>query len=1057
MAQDINEKVDQMTELQTQTISVTPDPITDEGLTKATEFDPSNEFAIDPELQGAIAEDKVMESQVNLDEYESVFVEDAAIKVAGGKKEIIGEVIKKLDKAEKAKQTKQLKQRLDETQKELDEAVDAEVKQKKKPTDVFNLNMIADDKSLAAWIEAGSKANKLDQFKNVSYKKIAAKYNQPKFAVTDESGVVQHIAVSQKGADQYIARELKRAKEQNLNTPILKIQQQPAYSEKWINDFLDPQNINNRRTIADPYEVYKAFHLLTQVSNEAYRKGEELVQAIAKKTDTDAMRVEFQQLVTLEGVLAKKVKGMQVDIAQSLGVLSEARKASDVSVGRLTEEAIETWGGKKSIDKFAKTYLKQKDQAKRHRLAEQTTNPWWKRVARIIPTTYTNNLISGIPTHGRNILGFASLSNFTKLENLIAVGIGRGRSAITGSKDRMVLEEAIAEMITTKDAMIDAFSSFYNAARHNKLRDRASKLNISDMRGQDAFKYDVAYIGKPIEYLGTYTTLSGRLLSSEDEFMKALAFHRKIKGLSTRARVHERQRLIDAGVDPELASKQALELEKKLMTEPTEDMIEEGTQFSRYLTQTTELGPMMKMIERHANNPAFKLFGMFLRVTSNIIGSASERNPILAIATPRFRANWAAGGAKRDMAISRLVSGTGFMYGMHSLTLDGKITGAMPIRREDRQAMIAAGWQPYSFVFNTGDLSEAAIERFKKITNVSISKDKVYISYQGLEPLSLLVAQAATVAELSMLNPDDDQGFFETIMYSGMAAAEYVSEHPLLQGMGRLMNIFTYYDRDGNELYDMLSKGGQEYANYLVNSVPSPVGTPVTIDGEKKLVAPLQSSFWRNVEKMIDPTASEYRAPTEMEEAGYYANAFNNAQKALTEGWMKGIRRACASTPGCSSVLERKLDPITGAPIENGMGNMYDLWLPFKTKKGITPAAHNVIMKYGARVPDVDKDYGVIDGVRISQSQRNKLVRYATKDGLLSGTILSLGKSLKDLNIPNEEKKSIINKEISNFYNAAKQLLLAEDAELIRKIQSVKRLQTVKDDNAVDLNQFLGD
>ena len=1047
MAQDINNRMD---ELSLPTIPVTPEPLPESGVSDATEFDLNADKYADPGLATAVEDTQPLESVVDPDNYPSVFVEGAEVKVAG-LKDVVGEVIKKFDKTQRAQQTKELKQRLNEAEK----LKDAE-RLKKKPKDVFNPNNIADDESLANWIEANAKLEGLDKIDKISYKKIAAKYNQPKYQILNQDGVVEHISSTQKGADQYVKRASKEFTDQGRTPPTFKIVEEPSYSEEWVTKFLDPQNIANRKTIADPREVFKAFKLLTDVSNQAYKKGEELVKAINNGTDSHAMRIEFQQLVALEGVLGKKVKGIQVDLARSLGILGQARKASDINISRLNDEALQSWGGPGAVDNFAKKYIKQKDQAKRTRLAEETTNPWWKRVSRIIPTTYTNNLISGIPTHLRNILGYASLSTFSKIENIPAYVIGPVRIAMGGKQERLYFKEIVEEMNIFKFNGVDAFAAFWQTFRHNKLRDRAAKIDMTDVRNQDAFKYDVPVVGKPVHLLGLYTTISGRVLSAEDEFMKAVAFARKIRQLSVRARIDEEMRLVDNGVNPNEARKTAQALEERLLLEPTDDMIEQGIAYSRYLTQTTDLTGIMRNIEKYANNPAFKLFGMFLKVTNNIIGSAVERVPILGFATPRTIANLKAGGIRADLAISRQLTGGTFMWGVHTLALDGRITGGMPVRTQDRNAMIAAGWQPYSIVFETGALSEAAIERFKKITNVSVTKDKIYISYQGIEPISILVAMAATTAELSMLNPQNDDTLLESSIYGMLAATEFVSEHPLLNGLGRLMSIFTNYDSEGNELYDMLTKASEEYGNYFIHGTPSPIGLPVEVAGVDTYVAPLQSSFWRNVEKMQNPTASNWQSPTEMKEANNYDDVITVGMSSIMDGWDKAVRKACAGTPECSDLLPRKRDPITGAHIYNGMGNLYDLWSPFKVKEGIAPSANNVISQYGANY-DTWKEYQVIDGVQLSGEQIDQLILFATRDGLLAKTVVKLGEELKDLNIPQEEKRGIINTVISEAYSGAKEMLIANDANLRLKMKIVKQKDLKLGNSKVDKNEFIGD
>lgn len=1058
MAQDIQEKIDGMV---TPTIEVSPGPIIPDPTSWNVEADtinltlPSGTDSPQPTLTDVEQESEAAQETSFIDEPTQI----ARVKLPNFLKPEVGS---------KAQQTKEIKKRLKESQKIKEKKAKVA---KKDPKKVYNLDTIADEDTLAEWMEAGAQMDNLSDFKRISYKDIAAKYNTPEVIVMEE-GVVVHTSQTQKGADAWIKKSQSSAKKENKNAPIYTTAEQTAYSQKWIDNFLDPKNLAKRKTVADPYEVFKQFHFLTTISKKAYTKAEEIVKIIETKGSgsvTNEMRLEFQQAVVLEGILSKKLKGAQVDLARSLGILSEARKAGSVSFARQSDEAIEAFGGPKSIDNFAKNYVK-KSAEDRHKMAEVLSYPWYRKVANIIPTTYINDLIAGIPTSVRNVLGFVSLNNFTKIENFTTVGVGHIRHGLAKStgmaykEERMVLEEAVAMMSSSTATWRDAWSRFWITLKTNKPKDASIKFDTQTRTSfNDPFKYDIGYgAGRAIEYLGMYTTVSGRLLSSQDEFMKGIAFGHKIIGLATRQKVAKRTQLISEGVDPKIADELSEKLFDDLLAQPTQEMVEEGIEYARYATQTTPLSPgILRNIEKSFNNPGLKLFTVFMRVTSNIIGSASERNLLTAAFTPRVYKNLMAGGVKRDQAIARLATGSTFIYTMQQLTLDGHLTGAGPYNYADKQTLIAAGWQPYSFVFAAGKLSKEQIAALQTITNVSITESKVYVSYQGIEPLSILMAQGATMAEYSQLYPNDDE-LMGMAVYAVAGAAEYVGEHPLLSGMGKIVNVFDQ-EINGDYLYSLIQEASEQYSDYVVKGIPSPVGVPVDIGkgkNKKVFVGPSLGGFWRNMEKMNQPTRSATGQPVEMESAELLGTPEEKIAAAANRGFEKAMRNACSANSLCSGELPDELDGITGKPIRNGLGNLYDLWSPFKLGDGKQNMAKMVLAEYGANDPvpsAVKSAYGVIDGVRLSQKQLNELKYYATEDGKLEQSIVSLGKSLLNVNLPKADKAKLMNQVISEYYSAAKAKLLANNDDLRLKIEEVKMALNKEQNETQSLNTLMKD
>lgn len=916
---------------------------------------------------------------------------------------------------------------------------------------VYNPKTISSDPEAAIQIETLAKDLKLDKFKRIKYKDIADSLNNSGYDY-DDKFVKEIIAKAQKGGP----------------------------------------------TVADPYTVFKEFHFLASVGTKTKELAKQVIANKSNGVVDKKLIVEFQHMLTLEGLIARRLKGQQVDIARSLGVLREVRKPGPVNVKQIDEiisefdeysstiDPSKNSDGLSVIEDLAQKYDNAIDNTTRRQIAEGNGRPVHRRLARIISNVYTTGLVSSIRTHSRNILGFVSLSQMTKVENIGTWALGRTRLGLSkfnkylpesiqfDPKDRMRMAQVLEEGKIHIGLIGDALQSFWRVARHNKLRDRSTKIDYENPVGRGDFDVDT---GSPIldrltKYTGTASTYHGQLLSAEDEYMKTFGYFAKLKSEALRRKALEKERLLDTGkVTADEAEELAHQFFEKLLKDPSDEMIEMATEHARYLTHTQELTGLFKMAERASQNPLMKVWMPFFKVTTNLVGSVLERNVYTALLTPRFRKAITEGGAKADAAISRAVTGSAISYFISGMAMDGKVTGAGPFRFEDRQAMIAQGWQPYSFVIDSTDFSEETIEKFRSLSNVSVGKgnlkNRIFVSYQGIEPLSVILAIGATNGEYAQLNPGDED-MFDLFAGTAFATMEYIDSHPMLSAMGQITDVIRSDPKEGEDvIYNKFAEVFETYSNYVVHGFPnaglpseidlSGVGvdakiptTPFSIDvgGKKIPVGGSWSSWYASLETMDDPTQSAIKAPLDMEDP-YTTNP-------LVAKWTKVLQRSCSRNSHCSSQLPVVLDPLTGEERHNGVGNLNDFYSPFKKSDGTDIGVWTVINEYNVGDPMIYQKYSTIDGVKLSDLQFNRLTEIATKDGLLADSIIKYGEAA--IKLPNMNKLDIaagIKKLISDAYSGAKEALLMEDDELRDHVQLVQELRNEAINEGQSLNKLM--
>jgi len=120
------------------------------------------------------------------------------------------------------------------------------------------------------------------------------------------------------------------------------------------------------------------------------------------------------------------------------------------------------------------------------------------------------------------------------------------------------------------------------------------------------------------------------------------------------------------------------------------------------------------------NYPAMRVLFPFVRSQASIF-SAFVNNTPFATLSPRFWKALNAGGGERQLALSKLMVGTGLSWGMLEGWSSGRLTGSGPSDAASRGMMARMGWQPSSILvggdswfanmFNFERSMEATVER----------------------------------------------------------------------------------------------------------------------------------------------------------------------------------------------------------------------------------------------------------------------------------------------------------------------------------------------------------
>ena len=314
-----------------------------------------------------------------------------------------------------------------------------------------------------------------------------------------------------------------------------------------------------------------------------------------------------------------------------------------------------------------------------------------------------NMILSNPPTHIVNMVSNTMTALGQLPEHAIAAGVGAVRQAIApksaGVIDRVAGSEIGARAFGLLQGVNEGLAQFAKTLRTGEPSDFISKVEGH---------MEHAIGGK----LGSVVRVPTSLLSAEDEIFKAMARRMELAGLAARTAAKE-------GLKGEAAMARRAEL----LANPTPDMMDRAFDHGRYLTFQRQLGGIASKVSMMTRDyPALKFIVPFVRTPTNLLKFAVERSPAAPV-LKEWRADWKAGGARRDLAISRAMVGTGFGMAMASLAAQGNTTGSPPSDKNKDRLLRADGWQPYSF--KVGDK---------------------YYSYQRLDPFATTISVAADLA-----------------------------------------------------------------------------------------------------------------------------------------------------------------------------------------------------------------------------------------------------------------------------------------------------------------------
>jgi hypothetical protein len=366
---------------------------------------------------------------------------------------------------------------------------------------------------------------------------------------------------------------------------------------------------------------------------------------------------------------------------------------------------------------------------------------------------WINGLLSSPATHGANFVSNVGTTLYSIPERYMQAGY----EMLSGSNGS-ALAEANARATGLMSGISDGFKLMTGEAENLQLTNMGSSklenVRANPISAEAWGKQPDSMIGKGLDWIGKAVGLPGWALQKSDNFFKGINYRMMLNEKSSKQAFEEG-----------LTGKAFKMRVADLVENPPEPMMDVAVDFARYQTFTNTAGEFTTGVTLALNRTegVGKYIVPFVRTPSNIIKYGFERTP-LAPLMGAVREEIQAGGSQAAAAYSKMSGGSLIMMGIAGAAMNENVTGGGPSNWDERRALEATGWKPYSV--KVGDK---------------------YISYERFEPIGSLIAYSTDITSIMGQTNDEDSA---ELVAAGLAAfAKNLSNKTFVSGMVQFVDV----------------------------------------------------------------------------------------------------------------------------------------------------------------------------------------------------------------------------------------------------------------------------
>jgi hypothetical protein len=536
--------------------------------------------------------------------------------------------------------------------------------------------------------------------------------------------------------------------------------------------------------------------------------GEKLLEAARAAAAPNAGPLDqyaFRKMLATHHAIQAEVIGARTEAARALNAW-KIPVGGGVEKARAIDQMVQAMGGPGQSVELARRLAILAEHGDPRSIAKFAEKASTATNMDAIREVWINGLLSSPATHAVNTLSNTAVAFQAIMERGVASQIAQLR----GATDSVAPGEAMAMAYGTVTAIKDAFRVAAKSFKSGETGYALNKVDLPYRKAVSSETWDIASetgLGRTIDFLGEAARIPSRFLGAEDEFFKTIGYRAELHALALREATQKG--LKGKGLADEMG---------RLILDTPEHLRIQAADAALYRTFTDAPGAIgQAFMGLREKVPAISFVLPFVRTPVNIARYTFERTPFAPL-VGQWRDDIAAGGARADLAMAKMATGTSIMAVSLDWADSGLISGKGPSNAGEREAMIRQGWQPYS-----------------------VKKGDRWYSYNRTDPFGAMLGFSADAAEMirnGEIN-EDDVDEWQEVMAMGIAAVSQVAVNKTyLRGVSDFIEVMSDPKRYG-----------EGYVNNLVASF-----LPMT-------------SLMGGIERTFDPEVREATTPWEAVQA----------------------------------------------------------------------------------------------------------------------------------------------------------------------------------------------
>lgn len=486
----------------------------------------------------------------------------------------------------------------------------------------------------------------------------------------------------------------------------------------------------------------------------------ELAKNIAGGTARPAEEFAFRRQMAIHAAIQAEVIAARTETARALASWNIPR-GGGLEASKVITETLEAMGGSATTKELAQRLaILNASGAGMGQISDFVRKGVAARSIDAAMEAWKSAMLSGPTTHLTNIFSNTAMMGVQVGERKLASLV----STFRGTAGGVAEGEANAMAHGLVESSKDAFRMAWMALRtgDSAFGRAAGKVDLGQTRSisKESLGLPENVWGNSVDYIGKGFNVPFRLLTAEDEFFKTMTYRMELHAQAQRIAQSEG-----------LAGAQASSRMRDVISNPPEVVKLAAQDFALSATFNRELtGALAKVSLARGDDGtvgrAIQFVFPFFRTPVNVFSASVERSP-LAFLTQQFRADFAAGGARQDLALARMATGTTMMLIAADLADQGVITGMIDRKGERKEASERQGIPVYS-----------------------VKIGSKWFSYNRLDPAALPLAIAANMAELARrfeVEPDKLDSIKEIVGATIAGTAKAATDRSFMQGFAGLI------------------------------------------------------------------------------------------------------------------------------------------------------------------------------------------------------------------------------------------------------------------------------